>query len=725
VADAINGAEAADYFIAHIGIALITDEKMKAAKPPRAQKRPKEVNIHGDVLVDEYHWLRDRTDSETIRHIRAENDYTDEIAASLKDLQDEIYEELVTRTPEDDVDPPLRIDNYEYYHRMEKGKQYPLYCRKRLSGDAREEVIVDQNALSDGHGFFHIDSVKPSPDHSMVAFSVDTDGSEHFDVKVIDIATSTVVDDQVVRTGGFEWGSSGSTLYYIVYDHMHRPSHIMRHIIGSMRSEDKAVYEEPDLGCEYMSLSKSKSREYLFVTAQTLTTGEVNFLRADDDSGRFQPIVPRRKGVRYYVLHGGGDFIIVTNDGAPNFKIVRAKTSATSQENWEEILPHSDSRIVDVSDPYPWVDVFSNHLVVFERERAISSIRIVELATGASHVINLPEELRSVWPLENAELDSTSFRFAYTSMTTPRRVYEYDMTRRTLTQVKEQEVRGYDPSEYHSERVFVTVTDGTKIPMNIIHRKDLKRDGGNPLLLYAYGAAGDFEASSPSLDPAMLSLLDRGFVYAVAGIRGGGEYGQPWYDDGRMLNKKNCFSDFIDCAEYLIEEGYTSQDLLAARGASAGGLLVAATTMMRPDLFRVVLAEVPFVDVIHTMLDKSIPLVIGEYEEYGDIYDPEVYEYCKSYSPYENVRPVKYPQLFVTSGMNDPRVPFWEPVKWVARMRDIGSEDNLILLRTKTSEGHHGSHARYDSMKEEALKLAFILQGITDSASNLGQGRAA
>ncbi len=685
---------------------------MSNTTPPVAPKKPKEIAIHGDRLVDEYHWLRDRDDPETLQYIESENMYAEEIVKGFQDLQKAIYEEIVRRTPEEDTDPPIRIDDYDYYHRTEKGRQYPLYCRRKRVDDAEEEVVVDQNELAEGHDFFHIDSVKPSPDHSMVAYAVDMDGSEHYDVRIVDIASREELDDQIRKTGGFEWGSTKRTVYYIVYDDVHRPYRVMRHIVGSKAADDEVVYEEPDQGCEYMSLSKSKSREYLFVTAQTLTTGEVNFLRSNDDSGEFRPVVPRKNAVRYYVLHGGGDFTIVTNDDAPNFKIVRAPVSDPSRANWKEILPQSASRVVDISDPNPWVDIFADHLVVFEREGAISSIRVVDLSTGKSHVIELPEDLRSVWPQENPELDSTRFRFAYMSMTTPKRIYEYDMVSRGLRLVKDLEVEGYDSSEYHAERVFARVTDGTSIPINIIHRKELRKDGGNPLLLYAYGAAGDFEASAPAFDPAMLSLLERGFVYAVAGIRGGGEYGQPWYDDGRMLNKKNCFTDFIDCAEHLIREGYTSKEFLAARGASAGGLLVAASTMMRPDLFRVVLAEVPFVDVVHTQLDKTIPLVIGEYEEYGDIYDKEVYDYCKSYSPYENVRPVKYPKLLVTSGMNDPRVPFWEPVKWVARMRDIGAEDNTIMLRTKLSEGHRGSYARYDTIGEEALKLAFVVDGI-------------
>ena len=704
----------ANLFVLYCHQALMNSDRRRLA-PPKAKKKPKSVAIHGETLVDDYHWLRDRSDPDTISYIDAENAYANTVTAQFANLSKEIYEELITRIPEDEADPPLVIDGYEYYQRMEKGKQYPQYCRRQLP-EGEEVVIIDQNALSEGYDFFHIDSVKPSPDHSKVAYSVDTDGSEHYDVRIMDISTRNVIDDRVLRTGGFEWGSSGQSIYYIVYDETHRPSKVMRHLIGKDCSEDEAVYEELDFGCEYMSLSKSKSMEFLFITSQTLTTGEVNFLRADDDTGRFQPVVPRKKGVRYYVLHGKGDFVIVTNDTAPNFRIVHAPVADPSQNNWREILPHHDSRIVDISDPHPWVEVFSRHMVVFEREDAISSIRVIELSTNDSHVIQLPERLRSVSPLSNPALDSPTFRFSYTSMTTPKRIYEYDMAGRKLSLIKEQEIQGYDPVDYHSERVIVAAADGARIPLNIMHRKSIEKDGSNPLLLYAYGAAGDFEASAPSLDPTILSLLERGFVYAVAGIRGGGEFGQSWYDSGRMLNKKNCFSDFIDCADYLIKEGYTSRQLLAARGGSAGGLLVAAATTMRPDLFRVVVAEVPFVDVIHTMLDKSIPLVIGEYEEYGDPHDPAVYEYCKSYSPFENVRRVRYPSLFVTAGMNDPRVPFWEPVKWVAKMREIGADGNQILLRVKSSEGHSGSHARYDSMMEESLKLAFIVNEMTNEA---------
>lgn len=686
-------------------------------EPPIAPKKPKETVVHGEVLRDDYHWLRDRLDPDTMAYIEAENRYTDEVMSRAEGLRGELYDELVRRTAEEDSEPRTRIDEFYYNSKTKKGKQFPILCRQPVSG-GEEQIVLDQNSIAEEFEFCVIGDVKVSADHTTVAFSYDTTGAEYYHVGFIDIATQNRLPDTLVGTGGFEWGSSVGKVYYIIHDDVHRPYRVMRHTLGGGQEADEVVYEEPDPGCEYMSLAKSKSKDYLFITAQTLTTGEVNFLRSDDDSGKFQPVALRKKGVRYYVLHKDDDFLIITNDNAPNFKIMRTPVSAIHPENWTEVLPHRDSIIIDVSDPNPWVDVFDDYLAIFEREETVSSIRVLNLIDGDSHIIELPEKLRSVTPLENPDMSATVLRFAYTSMVTPRRIYEYDMKNDALNLLKEDEVANYNPSDYHSERVYVKAADGTKIPLNIVHREGIAKDGRNPLLLFGYGAAGDFEASAPAFDIRVLSLLERGFVYAVAAIRGGGEYGQQWYDDGRLMNKKNCFSDFIDCAEYLIDEGYTSKCLLAARGASAGGLLVAAVTMMRPDLFHAVVAEVPFVDVIHTMLDKTIPLVVGEYEEYGDIYEVEVYEYCKSYSPYENVRPVRYPNLLVTAALSDSRVPFWEPAKLVAKMRDRSAADNLILLRTKILGGHSEPFARYDSAREEALKLAFIIDRVVLNAQD-------
>ncbi|MDH3365665.1 MAG: S9 family peptidase [Thermoplasmata archaeon] len=677
-------------------------------RPPKAKKKPEKVVIHGDMLSDDYHWIRDRSDPDTMAYIEAENVYTGKAFRSMEDLQKELYDELLRRTAEEDSEPPVTIDGFQYYRRTTKGKPYSIYCRRKGT-EGEEEIVLDENAVAEGHEFFCVESIKISPSQNLVAYSFDTSGDEYYDVGFIDTRTQKPFPDKVTRTGGFEWGSSDRIVYYIVHDDAHRPYRIMRHVLGTELETDEIVYEEMDPACEYMSLKKSKSKEFLFVTAQTLTTGEVNFLRADDDTGRFKPVVRRKRGVRYYVLHEKGDFHILTNDGAPNFRIVQAPASTSSSDDWTEVFPHRDSVIINVSDPYPWVDVFADYIAIFEREDAISSVRILDRKTGESHLIELPEKLRFVTPMENPQADSTTLRFAYTSMLTPKRVYEYDMTNRTLRLVKEDDVPGYDSSDFHVERIHVTVADGTKVPVNIVHKKGIIKDRRNPLLLYAYGAAGDFEGSAPVFDIGMLSLLERGFVYAVAGIRGGGEYGQSWYDNGRMLNKKNCFTDFIECAEQLVAEGYTSSEMLAINGASAGGLLVASAMTMRPDLFKVVVAEVPFVDVVFTMADKSIPLVIGEYEEYGDMAFREVYEYCKSYSPYENVEAVKYPDMLVTSGMNDPRVPFWEPIKWVARLRDRGVGDSMILLRTNMTQGHHGASARYDAIEYNAFRLAFII----------------
>ena len=690
---------------------------LRNPEPPIALKKPKETVVHGEVLRDDYHWLRDRSNPDTMAYIEAENSYTDKIMSSVEGLREELYDELVRRTAEEDSEPKTRIDEFYYYGRTEKGRQFPILCRQPVPG-GEEQIVLDQNSIAEEFEFFRMGDVKVSVDHTLVAFSYDTTGAEYYFVGFVDIATQNRLPDTLVGTGGFEWGSSVRNVYYIIHDDVHRPYRVMRHTLGDVQEADEVVYEEPDPGCEYMSLAKSKSRDFLFITAQTLTTGEVNFLRADDDTGKFRSVTPRKKGVRYYVLHKGNDFLIVTNDNAPNFKIMRTPVSALHPENWREVLPHRDSIIINISDPVPWVDVFDDYLAVFEREDAVSSIRVLNLVNGDSHIIELPEKLRSVTPLENPDMSATILRFAYTSMVTPRRVYEYDMKNEALNLIKEDEVADYNPSDYHSERVYVTAGDGTKIPLNIVHRKEMAKDGRNPLLLYGYGAAGDFEASAPTFDIGILSLLERGFVYAVAAIRGGGEYGQQWYDDGRMMNKKNCFSDFISCAEYLKENEYTAEDRMALMGGSAGGLLVATVMTMRPELCQSVVAEVPFVDVVNTMIDQTIPLVIGEYEEYGDINDPEVYSYCKSYSPYENIRNVSYPNVLVTSAMNDPRVPFWEPVKWIAKLREHTIENSLILLRTNLMEGHMGALARYDALRSKAFVLAFLTHTLTGSHSN-------
>ena len=659
-------------------------------------------------MTDEYHWLRDTSDPDTLRYIAAENEYTDEMIKGFARLRDAVYEELEGRLS--DQEPvPTKVDDYYYYEKTEPGLQHSILCRRKVDGGSREEVVLDQNVVASGHDFFTVGTLKVSPDHRLVAFAADTTGSELYDLLVLDIATKKLMDEQIREIGTFEWGADNRTIFYVKHDEMHRPYKVLRHALGTSTVDDVEVHHEHDLRCEYLVLTKTKSRKYILATGQTLHTSEVSYIQSDDSTNGFRVVLPRKEMIKYYVEHVAGDhFLIITNDEAPNYRIVRAPVHDTSKENWTDVVPHRPSTIINISDPYPWVEAFEDHIAVFERENALTSISVYDVKTGEGHRIALPEQLRSVTPLKNPDVPSQRVRFSYSSFLTPRTMCEYDMETRELHTLQQEVVNGYDKDNYHSERIFATADDGTSIPITLVHRTDIKKDGSNPLLLYGYGSAGDFESSMPVFDNRILSLLDRGGVYAVAGIRGGGEMGRHWYDDGRVLRKKNSFTDFIRCAEHLIGKGYTSNERLAIIGGSAGGLLVATVMNMRPDLFRAVVAEVPFVDVIHTMLDKSIPLVIGDSEEYGDPAIPEQYWYCKSFSPYENVAEREYPDLLVKSAMNDPRVPFWEPVKWVARLRDRSRGSNIILLRTEMNQGHLGVSARYDALGYDATKLAFI-----------------
>ncbi|MBE0518829.1 MAG: S9 family peptidase [Thermoplasmata archaeon] len=677
--------------------------------PPRATKKPKKVVVHGDELVDEYHWLRDRSDPDTLQYIMAENSYTDAKMEHTVHLQERLYEELAGRAEYDESMIPTKVDDYYYYTRTEVGKQYGILCRRKGDRDSPEEIVLDENAMAVDHDFFAVGAIKISPDHRLVAYSADTNGSELNDLFVLDVSTKKLADDGIPGIGTFEWGSDSRTIYYVIHDATHRPFKVLRHSLGADRTEDAVVHHEQDPRYEYLVLTKTKSREYILATGQSLHTSEVGYIRSDDRTGDFKTVIPRKEMVKYYVEHRKGSFLIITNDGAPNFKIVEAPIEDPTQGNWKDTVPHRDSIIINISDPYPWVEAFADHIAVFEREDAITSISVFNLNTGENHRIALPEELRSVTPLENPDISSHKLRFSYSSFLTPKTMYEYDMDMRELHQLQQERVHGYDREEYESERLFAVADDGTRIPITVVHKKSIAKDGGNPLLLYAYGSAGDFESTLPIFDINNLSLLDRGFVYAVAAIRGGGEMGRQWYDDGRVLRKKNSFTDFIRSAEHLIAMGYTSKEKLAIAGGSAGGLLVAAVMNMRPDLFRAVVAEVPFVDVIHTMLDKTIPLVAGDSEEYGDPAIPEQYWYCKSFSPYENVEEKEHPNLLVTSAMNDPRVPFWEPVKWIARLRDRNKGSNVMLLRTGMNQGHMRVSARYDALRHDAFKMAFIL----------------
>ncbi len=691
-------------------------DKLGALRPPVAKKTPTEIVTHGDRRVDEYFWMRERENPEVLRYVRAENRYTKAAMNHTKVLQQKLFGEMRSRVKEADSSVPERIDDYYYYTRTKKGKQFLIYCRKRGNLNSEEEIILDVNELADRHKFFNMDVHEISPDHSLLAYLADTDGSERHMLHVKNLKTGQLLPERIPSTAKIAWASDSKTLFYSVLDEEFRPHKVFRHVVGTDPREDVEVFHEKDPMFYYLVLRRTKTGRYITISVHSATTSEVRFLRADRPTDNFEVLRPREHGLLYYAMDHGDKFIIVTNENAKNFRIAEAPIDDPSSRNWKELLPHREDVAICVSDPLQWVEVFRNHLVVFERENADFHIRIIDLRNRASHRIGLPESLCELVPVETHEFESTRMRFRFSTMVMPPRIYQYDMDSRKLELLKQYEAPGYDPSEYESKRVFATAKDGSKIPISLVHRKGIARDGENPAYLYGYGGYGDFEGSTPAFDSDRASLLDRGFVCAYAGIRGGGEMGKRWHEQGRMQNKINTFTDFIACAEHLIREGYTSSERLAINGRSAGGLLMGAVTNMRPDLFNVVVAEVPFVDVINSMLDEHMPLTAGEFEEWGNPKIKEHYDYFKIYSPYDNVEANEYPNMLVTGSLNDSRVQYWEPLKWTARLRALKTDRNLLLLRMNIVQGHSASPGRYNAMKESAFAYAFILDrlGIKD-----------
>jgi oligopeptidase B len=685
-------------------------------KPPIARKVPKEVSTHGDTLVDNYFWMRERSNPGVIEYIQAENTYTQQMTKHTGNLQRKLFEEFKQRIVETDSTVPVKVDDYYYYSRTEKGKQFPIHCRKRSRMDEEEEVLLDVNKLAEGNEFYNLDVHRVSPNHKFLAYLADTTGSEKHTLYIKDLMTGKLLSETIKDTANIEWANDSRTLFYTTLDDEFRPFKVFRHILGTDSEEDVEVLHEKDKRFYYLVLAKTKSKAFITVTVESATTAEVHYQSADRPMEPLKVLRPRKHMVRDFLRHNGDRFFIITNENARNFKVMEAPVSDPAESNWKVFLPHSDSVSIDVSDPYPYVDVFRDYMVICERENSIGRMRVVDLKDKSSHIVQLPEELSTIAPSECPDFDANVMRFTYSSMITPPTVYDYDMKSRKLKLMKCDEIPAYDSSKYVSEREFAVAKDGSTVPITLVRRKDLAKDGKNPAYLYAYGAYGDFEAASPKFDSYWISLLDRGFVCATASIRGGGDSGGVWHEQGRVLTKRNSFEDFIACAEHLIKEGYTSSDRLAIRGRSAGGLLMGAVVTMRPELFNVVVAEVPFVDAINTMLDETIPLTAGEFEEWGDPKIKEHYDYMKSYSPYDNIRATKYPNMLVTSGWNDSRVQYWEPTKFVAKLRAMKTDDNLLILRTNIVQGHSGAPGRYDALRYYAFMYAFILDrlGIND-----------
>ncbi len=669
--------------------------------PPVAEIIPKADTNFGDIRIDNYYWLRDKENPEVIKYLEAENGYTDAIMKPTEAFQQKLYDEILARIKQTDLSVPEKVGDYYYYSRTETGKQYHYFCRKRGTLDAPEEVMLDLNQMAEGAKYLSLGTYKISPNQNLMAYTLDTNGGEVYTVFVKDLTNGKIMEKIVEGADAMmDWGND-TTLFYTILDETHRPYRLYRHILGQPSHDDALVYEEKD-DAYFLSIYRTRSREYLLMSATSNVTSEIRYLRADNPFGEFRIIHPRQRNMEYSVDHRGDKFFIFTNDNARNFKLMEAPVTDPTRANWKEVLPYDDNIKIDT------IFAFKNYLVILEREKGLQRILILNPDTKESHFIEFPEPTYAIYTMANREFNTDIYRFTYTSMVTPASIYDYDMTARTRELKKQAEVLGgYDSSQYQSERLYAPASDGTLIPISMVYKKGMAHDGSNPTLLYGYGAYG--LNSDPYFASDRLSLLNRGFIYAIAHVRGGGEMGRQWYEDGRLLKKKNTITDFIACAEFLIKQKYTSPNRLAIEGASAGGIVVGGAINMRPDLFAGAVLQSPFVDVLNTMLDSTLPLTVTEYEEWGNPHEKIYYDYIKSYSPYDNVTAQNYPSLLIHAGLNDPRVSYWEPAKWAAKLRALKTDKNILLLKTSMGSGHFGESGRYAYLKENAFTYAYLL----------------
>jgi oligopeptidase B len=667
------------------------------------KKTPKRLEKHGHVRVDDYYWLRERDNPKVIAYLNEENEYGERAMAHAKGLEDKLFEEIKARFKQTDISVPYRRDDYFYYTRYEEGKEYPIYARKRGSLDGAEETLLDGNVLAEGHEFFSIGGWAVSYGQDLLAYAVDTQGRRIYTTQFKNLATGELLPDVIADvTENLTWANDNKTLLYAKQDPTTlRAYQIYRHILGTDINHDELVFEEND---ETFSayVFKTKSKKYLMIVSSHTLSQEYRYLDAGDPFAEFKVFLPREREHEYHIDHYQDRFLIRTNDQAKNFRLMSTPVNQTGKERWEEIIPHRKD--VFLGD----FEIFRDHLVLEERARGLTRIRVIPWSGDDGYYLEFAEPAYRANLGTNLEIDTNLVRFEYTSMKTPLSIYDYDMVTRQQKLLKQEEVLGgFSADHYVTERLYAAAAGGTEIPLSIVYRKGVKKDGQNPLLLYGYGAYGlsiDAAFASPRL-----SLIDRGFVYAIAHVRGGQELGRQWYEDGKLFKKKNTFTDFIACAEYLVREGFTSPEKLFAMGRSAGGLLMGAITNMRPDLFKGVVAEVPFVDVITTMLDPSIPLTTSEYDEWGDPNQKEYYDYMLSYSPYDNVEAKDYPHLLATGGLHDSQVQYWEPAKWVAKLRAMKRDNNRLLLKTNMDAGHGGASGRFKRYHETAFSYAFLL----------------
>jgi oligopeptidase B len=677
------------------------DPPADAPQPPVARKEPHKIQVHGDTLVDDYYWMRNKGTPEVESHLKAELAYADAFMKPTAALQQKLYDEMLARIQQTDTNVPARERGYFYYSRTEEGKQYPIYARKKGSLDAAEEVIVDVNALAEGKQFMSVGDMSVSPDGNLLAYTVDDTGFRQYRLQVKDLRTGKLGPDRAERVTSVEWTEDGQTLFYSVeHPQTKRSYQVFRHALGAAR--DEPVYEEKDERFN-VGVWKSRDHKYLFLESGSHTTTEIRYKPADAATGAWKVIAERVPEQQYDVDHRDGTFWIRTNDKGRNFRLVTAPASDPARTNWKEVVPHRED--VMLSGHL----LFKDFYVLVEREGGWPQIRITDFRSGQSHRVSFPEPAYQVNLSNNREFDAAVVRLAYQSPITSSSIYDYDPATRERKLLKQVAVLGgYDPSRYRVEVTKAKAPDGVEVPVWLVYRKDLKLDGRNPALLYAYGSYGS--SSSAGFSSNLFSLVDRGVVYALAYIRGGGELGKKWHDQGRMLNKKNTFTDFIAAAEHLIAQKYTSKDRLAIMGGSAGGLLMGAVTNMRPDLFKVVVSYVPFVDVITTMLDETVPLTVGEFEEWGNPKNAAEYRYMKSYSPYDNLAAKAYPTMLVKSSYNDSQVMYWEPAKYVAKLRALKTDTNPLVFKISMDPaGHGGKSGRYDRLRDTAYDYAFLL----------------
>jgi len=687
------------------------EQNESAVKPPIADKVAKELTGN---RIDNYYWMKlsdeqknatqkDEQTQKVVNYLTAENDYLKTNLKQTEGLQKKVYDEIIGRVKQTDESVPYKDNGYWYYTRFEQGAEYPIYCRKKGTLQGTEEILLNVNDMAKGHSYYSITGLSVSEDNNLLAYAEDSVSRRRYTVYVKDLRTGKLVEEPVPNTEGqVTWANDNKTYFYTKKDSATlRSRWIIKHKVGTTYKNDPVVSEEKD-ETFYTGIYKTKSNKFLVIWAGSTLTNHYQILDANTPDGKFKEFNPRERGLEYSIDHYGDKFYVVTNLDAQNFRLMETPDTKTAKANWKEKIAHRKDTLLQ------GIEIFKNHLVLSERAQANTLMRIINQKTNETHYLNFGEPAYTINPSINLDFDTELLRYGYTSMTTPNSTYDYNMNTKQRTLLKQQEVvGGYKAEDYQTERIWAEATDGTKIPMSIVYKKGLQKNGNNPTMLYGYGSYG--ASMDPTFSITRLSLLNRGFVYAIAHIRGGQEMGRQWYEDGKLFKKKNTFTDFINCAEFLIEEKYTQPEKLFASGGSAGGLLMGAVVNMRPDLFKGVIAAVPFVDVITTMQDESIPLTTGEFDEWGNPKDPESYMYMLEYSPYDQVKPQNYPNMLVTTGFHDSQVQYWEPAKWVAKLRAMKTDSNKLLLRTNMETGHGGTTGRFKRYEEISQEYAFVL----------------